>query len=186
MKLKWLAVKVDAFEEDFDKAVNEVTESGGIHNCIECKKPYKTLGGLQRHNKARHTENNIEGKRLLLDIVVFTDLLRKESEIVSKDECWSQDTRGSVQDFCCIVDGKLFEEISKLCETFIEISKLCETFIENNDPERFFEHFFFCNITAKAIQFLNDLTRASATTIMMQLGETVFFVFEDWCEWLFK
>ena len=33
---------------------------------------------------------------------------------------------------------------------------------------------FFCNTTAKAIQFLNDLTHASATTIMMQLGETVF------------
>ena len=75
----------------------------------------------------------------------------------------SQDTRGSVPDFCCIVDGKLFEEISKLCETFIE----------NNDPEKFFEQ-FFCNITAKTIQFLNDLTHASATTIMMQLGETVF------------
>ena len=49
---------------------------------------------------------------------------------------------------------------------------MCEAFIENNDPERFFEQ-FFCNITAKAIQFINDLTHASATTIMTQLGETV-------------
>ena len=109
-KLKWLARFVDDFEEedfdeDFDKAVNEVAASGGIYNCIECKKTYKTLGGLQRHNKARHTENNSEGKRLLLDTVVLTDLLRKAAEIVSKDECWSQDTRGSLQDFCCIVDG---------------------------------------------------------------------------------
>ena len=77
------------------------------------------ISGLQRHNKAKHTENNSEGKRLLLDTVVLTDLLRKPAEIVSKDECWSHDTRGSVQDFCCIVDRKLFEEISKLCETFI-------------------------------------------------------------------
>ena len=150
---------VDDFEEDFDKAVNEVAANGGIYNCMECKKTYKTLGGLQRHNKSKHREE----KRLLLDTVVLTDLLRKAAEIVSKDECWSKDTRGSVKDFCCIVDGKLFEEISKLCETFIE----------SNDPEKIFEQ-FFCNITAKAIQFLNDLPLASATTIMMQLGETVF------------
>ena len=130
---------------------------------LNASKPYKTLRGLQRHNKAKHTKNNSEGKRLLLDTVVLTDLLRKAAEIVSKDECWSQDTRGSVQDFCCIVDGKFFEEISKLCETCIE----------NNDPEKFFEQ-FFCNITAKVIRFLNDLAHASATTIMMQLGETVF------------
>ena len=135
--IEWLAVNkyfsnagfVDAFgekdfDEDFDKAVNEVTASGGIYNCIECKKTYKTLGGLQRHNKARHTENNCEGKRLLLDTVVLTDLLRKAAEIVSKDECWNQDTRGGIQDFCCIVDGKLFEDI------------------ENNDPERFFRAIF--------------------------------------------
>ena len=96
-----------------------------------------------------------------MDTVVLTDLLRKAGEIESKEECWSQDTRGSVQAFCCIVDGKLFEEISKLCKTFIE----------NNDLETYFEQ-IFCNITAKAIQFLNDLTYASATTIMMQLGET--------------
>ena len=82
---------------------------------------------------ARHTENNSEGKRLLLDTAVLTDLLRKAGEIVSKDECWSQGTRGSVQDFCCIVDGKLFEDISKLCETFIE----------SNDPEKFFEQFYW-------------------------------------------
>ena len=156
------AVFVDAFEEedfdeDFDKAVNDVAASGGIYNCIKCKKTYKTSGGLQRHNKTKHTENNSEAKQLLLDIVVLTNLLRKAAEIVS------QDTRGSVQDFWCIVDGKLFEEISKLCETFIE----------NNDHEKCFEQ-SFCNITEKAIQFLNDLIHASATTIMMQFGETVF------------
>ena len=89
----------DDFEEDFDKAVNEVAASGGIYNCMECKKTYKTLGGLQRHNKAKYRENNREEKRLLLDTVVLTDLLRKAAEIVSKDECWSKDTRGSVQDF---------------------------------------------------------------------------------------
>ena len=105
------------FDDDFDKAFNEVTASGGVYNCIDCKKSYKTLGGLQRHNKARHTENNSEGKQLLLYTAVLTDLLRKAAGIVSKDECWSQDTRGSIQDSCCIVDGKLFEEISKLCET---------------------------------------------------------------------
>ena len=32
--------------------VNVVTASDGIYNCIECKQTYKTLGGLQRHNKA--------------------------------------------------------------------------------------------------------------------------------------
>ena len=48
------AFEEEDFDEDFDKAVNEVTASGGIYNCIECKKTYKTLGGLQRHNKAKH------------------------------------------------------------------------------------------------------------------------------------
>ena len=94
------AFREEDFDEDFDKAVNEVAAS----DCIECKKTYKTLGGLQRHNKAKHTENSSEGKRLLLDTVVLTYLLGKAAAIVSKDECWSQDTRGSVQDFCCIVD----------------------------------------------------------------------------------
>ena len=60
-KLNWLAVNQyflnagfvgafvqEDFDEDFDKAVNEMTASGGIYNCIECKKTYKTLGGLQR------------------------------------------------------------------------------------------------------------------------------------------
>ena len=95
LKLKWLAVNthliniVDAFEEedfdeDFDKAVNEVTAIGGIYNCIECKKAYNTLGCLQRHNKARHTENNSEGKRLLLDKVVLTYLLKKAAEIYQR------------------------------------------------------------------------------------------------------
>ena len=123
--------------------VNEVTASGGIYNCIECKKTYKTLGGLQRHYKTRHTEKNIEGKRLLLGTVVLTELLRKAGEIVSKDECWSQDTRGNVQDFCCIVDGKLFEEISKLCETCIE----------NNDSEKFFVQ-FLATLQQKLFNFL--------------------------------
>ena len=76
---------VDAFaEEDFAKAVNEVTASGSIYNCIECKKTYKILGGLQRHNKARHTENNSEGKRLLLDTAVLTDLLRKAAALYQR------------------------------------------------------------------------------------------------------
>ena len=59
LKLKWVAVNqyflnagfVDAFEQEdfdevFDKAVNEVAASGDIYNCIECKKTYKTLGGV--------------------------------------------------------------------------------------------------------------------------------------------
>ena len=135
---------VDTFEEeDFNEAVSEVAASGGIYDCIECKKTYKTLGGLQCHNKAKHMENNSEGKWLLLDTVVLTDLLRKAAEIVSKDECWSQGTRGSVQDFCCIFDRKLFEEISKLCETFIE----------KNDQENIFKQ-FFATLQQKLFNFL--------------------------------
>ena len=59
--------------------------------------------------------------------------------------------QGTLTIFCCIVDGKLFEEVMVICETFSE----------SNNPEKFFEQ-FYCNFTAKA------------TTIMMQLGETVF------------
>ena len=166
MKLKWLSV--------CDKVVNEVAASGGIYNCIECKKTYKTLGGLPCRNKAKHTENNIEGKRLLLDTVVLTDLLRKAAEIVSKDECWSQDTRGSVQDFVALLMGSSLKK-SQSC-----VKHLLRTMTPKSFPNN-----FFCNITAKAIQFLNDLTHASATTIMMHLGKNVFSYLKIG-EWLFK
>ena len=68
--------------------------------------------------------------------------------------------QGTLTNFCCIVDGNLFEEVMVICETFNE----------NNNPEN---PEFYCNIV-KATKFFKKLSFAEATTTMVQLGETVF------------
>ena len=152
------------FEEDFNLAVEEVAASKGVFICPDtnCKnrKPYKTKGGLQRHINKKHTERV---EKLVLDNVVLMDLLNKAAEMVSKDECWSLSTRNCVSNCSYIVDGKLFDKVFSICETFHD----------SDDPEKFFE-LFFSEITAKANDFFPGLPLAPATTVMMQLGETVF------------
>ena len=153
----------EEFDDDFNLAVEEVAASTGVFSCpnANCKKTYKTKGGLQRHINKKHTEREV--KKLVLDNVVLIDLLRKAVEVVSKDECWSLTTRSCITNFSYIVDGKLVDKVYNICETFLD----------SDDPEKFFE-LFFCEITAKANEFFPDLPLAPATTVMMQLGETVF------------
>ena len=44
----------DILEAVFETAADEVTPSSAVlYNCIECKKPYKTLWGYERHMKVR-------------------------------------------------------------------------------------------------------------------------------------
>ena len=130
------------------------------------KKTYKTSSGLQRHVKSKHRLDSSGDDSMIkfnLEKVVIEDLLRKAAENVTKDECWKNETRNHLVNFCYSVDGKLL----------LEINKISSNFGETNDPEKFFQE-FYSNITAKATHFFKDLPLASANILMIQLGEMVF------------
>ena len=95
--------------------------------------------------------------------VVIEDLLKKAAENVTKDECWKNETRSYLVNFCYSVDDELLHEINQISFNFGE----------TNDPEKFFQE-FYSNITAKATHFFKDLPLASANILMIQLGEMVF------------
>ena len=94
------------------------------------------------------------------------ELLSQCIDSVSKDLCLKEERRSCIAKFNYSND-----EILQLYE---EVLKICNDFHENRDPEKFFAS-YFSNITARANSFFPNYPQLSSSTLMMQLGDIIFY-----------
>lgn len=104
-----------------------------------CTKTYKTKGGLDRHVKAKHPEND----EPIIHISKIEELVKKTQLKISNDMGYPQEIRDEILKDIQINQRDLLLEKVTCC---------CSEWKEKGDPDEFFS-FFFDLIICEASQF---------------------------------
>ena len=129
--------------------------------CQLCGKKYKTKGGLQRHTKAKHGQNQDEDQQRLLSPSILAEIVSSALLKVTNTKVFSASIRNELSLYT-------FQQPEE--QDFTKLKKIYDGLVKNSDAEKFYGK-FYGTIPLVSTRFFKGLSQTSATLLSTKVAD---------------
>ena len=143
------------FEEQTNTDVNNLTTEFANFVCTECKKSYKTKGGLSRHQKSKHQLS----QKIVIDNLRLKKIIEQAATKLSEDFCFDDGVRNAFNLFSISTDEclVLWHQLKAIFDNF------------SGNAEKFYSKFYDFLQPGKP-QLFNKLSRYQSTLLSTEVS----------------